>query len=386
MNALRSACGALIIGGFSGTSLPPSFARALAAGERAGAILFARNLLGRPDPTKAGGRASGDEMLRGLAALVTEIADATRDVAPPLVGIDQEGGRVARLGPPLLVLPPMRALAALLPDEVRLVARAQGRELAALGITMNFAPVLDVDSNPANPVIGDRAFGSDPQAVATLGLAFAAGLREGGVLPCGKHFPGHGDTALDSHLALPRVSADRARLDAVELAPFAASARAGLEAWMTAHVVFDALDAERPATLSRTVLQDVARDQLGFAGALLSDDLEMRAVSEGATPGELACASVAAGCDVLLICSSEEAQDQAFASLVHAAESSAVFRARVEEAAGRSAALRQTRRRPVSPEERERVLAQSAEARALLAQLARPSAAITGDPTEQGRT
>ena len=153
-------------------------------------------------------------MLAGVAEVVTQIADAAdaaRDAAPPLVGIDQEGGRVARLGPPALVVPPMRALAAPPLAKVRAVARAQGRELAALGITMNFAPVLDVDSNPANPVIGDRAFGSDPHAVAALGLAYAGGLREGGVLPCGKHFPGHGDTALDSHLALPRVTADRAR-------------------------------------------------------------------------------------------------------------------------------------------------------------------------------
>jgi beta-N-acetylhexosaminidase len=176
----------------------------------------------------------------------------------------------------------------------------------------------------------------------------------------------------------------------VELAPFAASARAGLEAWMTAHVVFDALDPARPATLSPTVLQDVARRQLGFQGALLSDDLEMRAVSEGATPGELACASIAAGCDVLLVCSREDAQDEAFASLVRAAQSSSAFRTRVEEAAGRSAALRHARRRPASAEERARVLGQSAEARSLLEKLARPAAATAdataSDPTEQGRT
>ncbi len=383
MNALRSACGALIIGGFSGTSLPASFARALAAEERGGAILFGRNLRGR----------SGEEMLRGVEELVRAIAEAARDAAPPLVGIDQEGGRVARLGPPALVVPPMRRLAALSLPEVQTVARAQGRELAALGITMNFAPVLDVDSNPANPVIGDRAFGSDPAAVAALGLAYAAGLREGGVVPCGKHFPGHGDTALDSHLALPRVAAERARLDRVELAPFAASARAtaghaALEAWMTAHVVFDALDPAQPATLSKAVLTDLARGELGFEGALISDDLEMRAVSERASPGELAVATIAAGCDVILVCSREEAQDEAFVALVRAAESSTTFRARVQEAAGRSAALRATRRWPVSGEERARVFAQSDDARRILERLQdRPAGSVAGfDPTEQGRT
>jgi beta-N-acetylhexosaminidase len=160
--------------------------------------------------------------------------------------------------------------------------------------------------------------------------------------------------------------------------------------------VYDALDAAEPATLSRSVSTEVARRQLGFAGALVSDDLEMRAVSERASPGELAVAAVAAGCDVLLVCSREEAQDETFAALVRAAEASAEFRARVEEAAGRSAALRRVRRRPVSAAERARVFAQSQEARQILARLAAAGATDqattirTGDPsrdpTEQGRT
>ena len=145
---------------------------------------------------------------------------------------------------------------------------------------------------------------------------------------------------LDSLLALPRVSGDRARLDRIELPPFVAAARAGIDAFMTAHVVYDALDPDRPATLSPRVSTRLVREEIGFRGVLISDDLEMKAVSERAPVGELACEAIAAGCDLLLICSKEEAQDAAFAALVRRAEADTTFRARVLEANARVVAMR----------------------------------------------
>ena len=333
MDSIATVCGQLIVAGFEGTSLPAPLAEALRKRERAGVILFKRNL---------------DADFFAVAELNRAIAAAAPSEEPPLVAIDQEGGRVARLGPPALVVPPMRVLAAG-GDEARAerVARAQARELASLGFTMNFAPVLDVDSCATNPVIGDRSFGSDAATVARFGIAYARGLESGGVLACGKHFPGHGDTKTDSHLELPFVDAPRARLDEVELPPFAAAARAGIAALMSAHVVYPALDAERPATMSFAICTTLLRDTFGFTGVLFSDDLEMKAISGHHGIEASAIASVAAGCDVLLVCSDATMQARAYEALVREAERSEGFRARCHQAAARSLAMR--RRAPPTP-------------------------------------
>ena len=222
----------------------------------------------------------------------------------------------------------------------RQVGRALGDELAALGIGWDFAPVLDVHTNPANPVIGSRAFGVTPEAVTTHALAFWRGLRDAGVVGCGKHFPGHGDTRADSHLELPIVDHDVDRLRAVELAPFAAAARAGMEALMTAHVLYPALDPDRPATLSRPILTDLLRGELGFRGVIVSDDLGMKAVADRYPIDELAVACIEAGADHLLVREPVARQVAAHAALVRAAETRADFRARVEESAARVAALK----------------------------------------------
>ena len=333
LSSARTVCGQLIVAGFEGATLPTALARALGSGERAGVILFARNLT--PD-------------VLAVAALNASVAAASHAELPPLVAIDQEGGRVARLGPPALVVPPMRVLAET-GDAARAerVARAVARELAALGFTMNFAPVLDVNNCATNPVIGDRAFGSDAATVVRFGEAYVRGLQSGGVLACGKHFPGHGDTTMDSHFDLPVVDVPRARLDEVELPPFAAAARAGVAALMTAHVVYPALDRERPATLSPAICTTLVRETLGFAGVLFSDDLEMKAISDRYGLEDAAVRSIAAGCDVLLVCKDEGAQVLAYEALVREAEKSAAFRARCVEASTRSVAMR--KRVPPTP-------------------------------------
>jgi beta-N-acetylhexosaminidase len=282
-----------------------------------------------------------------IARLLARMAEQCPTDRPPLLAVDQEGGRVARLGPPVVRLPPMRQLGQWDdPELTRRAAQVLASQLRALGFTMDFAPVLDVDTNPENPVIGDRSFARTPEQVIRHGGAFAEGLTEGGVLPCGKHFPGHGDTELDSHLALPKLAHDHARLDRIELAPFRALVQA-VPALMTAHVVFDALDPDVPATLSRSVVTGLLRERLGYDGVVISDDLEMKAVSEGWGVVDAAVAAIEAGCDLVLICSQVELCLEAHAALTRRAEKDAGFADRLQQAARRSLALR--RRCPPQP-------------------------------------
>ena len=299
--------------------------RLLASGERGGVVLFRRNV----GPT-----------MEGVAALNAAVAQAAPAELPPLVAVDQEGGRVMRLGAPALQLPPMRRLGDLADDAlITRVAEAQARELAALGFTMSFAPVADIHTRDANPIIGDRAFATTPELVARFAGAFAEGLARGGLLSCAKHFPGHGDTTVDSHLALPRVERPAAELRATERASFAALARhAAIDSMMTAHVFYPALDASQPASLSHAICTDLLRTELGFRGVLFSDDLEMKALTMPAA--ESAVRAVLAGCDVLLVCSQADLAVEAHAALVREAERSPAFRARCEEACGRALAMR----------------------------------------------
>ncbi len=318
--------GRLLVVGFDGTTLPARVARALEREAVAGVILFRRNL----------------PSLEATVALTAAVAAAGAPGAPPaFVAVDEEGGRVSRLPPPEAKLPPMRRLGEI--DDPTLVARAGhaiGARLRALGFNWDFAPILDVDSNPANPVIGDRAFSRDPARVSALALAFASGLAQGGVLACGKHFPGHGDTDTDSHLALPSLPHARARLDAIELAPFVAAAGAGLESLMTAHVVLSDIDPDVPATLSRAVMTGLLREELGYSGVLVSDDLEMRAVADRWGTAEAAVLAIEAGCDLLLVCRDLDRADAARDALTRAIEARPSFRARAVEAATRVEALR----------------------------------------------
>jgi beta-N-acetylhexosaminidase len=225
-------------------------------------------------------------------------------------------------------------------DLVMRAARAVAIEIAAIGFNMNFAPVLDVDSNPENPIIGDRAFGADARTAMRFGVAYVRGLQNANVLACGKHFPGHGDTSVDSHLGLPVVSHGRGRIDQVELPPFRAAIGAGIASLMTAHVVYSAIDPEVPATMSRSICGSLLRAELGFEGVLFSDDLEMKAVADRYTIEEAAVEAVWAGCDALLICRDQDAQDRAHEALTRRAEKDRRFRDRCVEATTRCLRLR----------------------------------------------
>jgi beta-N-acetylhexosaminidase len=218
-------------------------------------------------------------------------------------------------------------------------ARLTGRQLRAFGVNTNFAPVLDVNNNPANPVINTRSFGEDPAAVARLGRAALRGYAEAQVIATAKHFPGHGDTSVDSHLGLPVVRHDRARLAAVELAPFRAAIGAGLPAIMTAHIIFEALDSV-PATLSRAILTDLLRGELGFDGVIFTDALEMDAIADAYDPAEAALRSKAAGADVLLPLGPLESQIEVARALQAAIIDGRLPRESFEATARRLTALR----------------------------------------------
>jgi beta-N-acetylhexosaminidase len=221
------------------------------------------------------------------------------------------------------------------PELAHAVGGVIGRELSAVGIDLDFAPVLDVDTNPENPVIGSRSFDRDPETVAELAVSLARGLMDAGVAACGKHFPGHGDTHQDSHHELPHVAHDRERLRAVELVPFAAAVRAGFPAMMTAHVVMEAFDADAPATMSRAVVGGILREELGFGGVVFTDDVDMRAIAGHFAVEEVARACLLAGVDSFLCCQSVDVAHQMIDAIAAAVRSGAVPESRFAEASRR---------------------------------------------------
>ena len=263
------------------------------------------------------------------------------------VAIDQEGGRVARLtsNKGFTEFPGAMAIGASARDtasaatNARRVGAALAAEMLATGINVNFAPDLDVNNNPANPVIGIRSFSSDPARVAALGSATIEGLQAGGVLAFGKHFPGHGDTGTDSHLELPVVGHARARLDAVEFVPFKAAIAAHVAGIMSAHVSFPTIDATPglPGTLSSKVLTDLLRGELGFDGLVATDSLEMGALGRSGFPGPRAAArALAAGADLLLFNSGYQLHQNAIAEIVAGVRSGVIPLARVDQAVRRA--------------------------------------------------
>ncbi len=339
--------------GFHGTAAPAQLRAQIAAAEVGAVVVFKRNLVTQvvhgPVPQEVVDVAAVVELNRALHT-------AAPAGAPLLIAVDQEGGVVQRVRAPATQWPPMLCLDGHpAPDDEALAAAvglALGRELAALGFDIDFAPVLDVHTNDHNPIIGDRAFGRDAETVARRALALADGLARGGMLACGKHFPGHGDTATDSHLELPRLDHGWARLESVELLPFRRAAVAKLPMIMTAHVVFAALDATVPATLSPAVIDELLRKQLGYHGVIVSDDLDMRAIAAHYGIADAAVRAIRAGCDALLLCRDEGHQVEARVALIRAGERDSAVRARLGESAARVRAMKAAhvaRRRAVPP-------------------------------------
>jgi beta-N-acetylhexosaminidase len=305
--SLGEKIGQLFMVGFEGTEVTSELAAWMATYSWGGVIIFARNV-------------ESPAQLRALTEGL-QGGEGTRSHHPLLIAVDQEGGRVARLKSPFTTFPSAAQVGQMGSEQLAFgVGQAIATELRAVGINMDMVPVLDVRTNPANRVIGDRAFSADPGCVARLGRAFMCGMHAAGVLAVGKHFPGHGDTWLDSHLALPISERTVAQLDACELLPFRAAIAAGLAAIMTAHVICTAWDPHHPATLSWPILTGILRAEMGFTGVIISDDLGMAAVSQTVPWEEVPLRALRAGVDLLLICHHRQRQEQAYARVLCAVQ------------------------------------------------------------------
>lgn len=291
-----------------------------------GVILMGRNI-------------SPPEDLRVTLAALQDRAQAN-GLPPLFIATDQEGGRVRRLTPPDYTFsPPAKEIGDTGdPTQARHWAAVIGKELKSVGINWDFAPDLDVNNNPDNPVIGNRSYGDDPALVAEMGAAAVRGFQDDAkILACGKHFPGHGDTNIDSHKSLPQISHGQDRLDKIELVPFRAAIKAGLAAIMTAHILFAELDAERPATLSPRILTGLLRDEMGFDGLIITDSLTMGGVATGWGSPEAAVLAAIAGADILLCCGSWETQRAIREALVSAARSGRLSQTRIDDSLARIA-------------------------------------------------
>jgi beta-N-acetylhexosaminidase len=288
---LEEQIGQLFMVGFHGTIPSPEILDMISRYHVGGVILFSRNV----------------RDTRQVLELTSSLQEAARAVGhryPLLIAIDQENGVVQRLGRSATQFPGNMALGAIGSERIAHdIAYATGRELRALGFNMNLAPVVDVNNNPANPVIGVRSFGEDPQLVARLGAATVRGYQEAGVITTLKHFPGHGDTSVDSHLSLPTLPFTLERLEQVELVPFRSGIQVGADCVMSAHIAFPAITGRTdiPATLSPAIIQALLREKLGFRGVIISDCLEMQAVADTVGIARGSVLALQAGIDLVLI-------------------------------------------------------------------------------------
>jgi beta-N-acetylhexosaminidase len=318
---IRREIGQLVIVGFNGYTLPADVRSLAREFDLGGVIVFARNV----------------EAPEQVAELSLQARGLAREI-PLWVSVDQEGGRVARLKRPFTEWPPMMTLGRSGNEDLaRRFAKALAAELNAVGISLDYTPVLDIFTNPKNTVIGDRAFGDNADVVARIGRVIVTTLQDEGIAACGKHFPGHGDTLADSHDELPIVEQPPDRLRAVEFVPFRAALEAGVAMIMTAHVLVPAFDDEKPASLSARLLTDVLREELRCEAVILTDDLTMHAVADRYTIEECAVGAIAAGSDAMLICSpNQEQQAAALEALIRAAEDDRGFAKRIEHALARN--------------------------------------------------
>ena len=325
--SLEGKVGQLMMVGFDGTSLTPDLRRLIQELHLGGVIVFERNV----------------ESPRQVAQLCADLQSVAWEAGMPglFVAIDQEGGVVARLKEQkgFTEFPGAMAIAATGDiNNARRVAQAISAELSALGINLDFAPDFDVNNNPVNPVIGVRSFGSNPDRVADFGVAFLMAMQEAGILAVGKHFPGHGDTAIDSHIGLPTVLHDRARLQSIEFVPFLAAMRANVAGIMSSHITFPAIDPtpRLAATLSSRVLTDLLRREMGYEGLILTDELTMGAlVTTGYPAPRAALAAFKAGADLLLFQTGYEMHREAHAALIYEVKSGEISTDRLDESVKR---------------------------------------------------
>lgn len=284
--SLDEKIGQLIFAGITGTALTEQTKRIINEYKVGGIILFANNL---------------ESPEQSVQLLDQMKAENEKNMLPLFLGVDQEGGRVERL-PNLIKLPTNQEIGAKNNEQFSYeVGELLGKQLNAFGFNLNFAPVLDVNSNPNNPVIGDRSFSADPEVVSELGVQTIRGMKSQNIISVVKHFPGHGDTSVDSHFELPLVDKSLAELGSLELLPFKEAIEARVEVIMTAHILLPQIDNEYPASMSKSVITDILREQLDFNGVVITDDLTMQAISDHFGIGVAAVESIKAGTDIVLM-------------------------------------------------------------------------------------
>ncbi|MFD2614123.1 beta-N-acetylhexosaminidase [Paenibacillus gansuensis] len=329
--SLEQKIGQMILGGFEGTE-PTEHVRTMIRDHHMGGVIyFARNV---KDPAQVAA------LSRDLQSLASETGQ------PPLwVSIDQEGGMVARITEGVALMPGAMALAAGgSAEDVYEASKISGTELRALGINLNFAPDMDINVNALNPVIGVRSFGEQPERVAEFGVQALRGYQDANVVATAKHFPGHGDTHVDSHLDLPVIMHSSERIRSVELVPFVKAIEAEVDAIMSAHIRFPAFDdSGLPVTLSHAVLSGLLREELGYNGIIMTDCMEMKAISDHYGTVNAAVMAVEAGADLVLISHSFELQAGAAAALAEAVRSGRISEARIDESVRRLLALKTKR-------------------------------------------
>lgn len=287
---MREKIGPSMIVGLAGTSLTADETEFLVRENIGGVILFKRNF-------------ESPKQIHELASELTALAKRKSDRTPFFISVDQEGGRVARFRSPFTEWPPMAAVGKIDSATVAFkVGQSIGAELRAVGINMNFAPSLDVLTNPKNTVIGDRSLASSAEAVARLGSALVRGFIKAEVIPVAKHFPGHGSTMIDSHDDLPVENKTIDELDTLEWEPFKKAFRARLDVVMSAHILFPKIDPQWPATLSEIFMKDILRERLRWRGLTITDDLDMKALTKHHTVGAIAVRALTAGANILLYC------------------------------------------------------------------------------------
>ncbi|MBM3464949.1 MAG: beta-N-acetylhexosaminidase, partial [Armatimonadetes bacterium] len=339
--SLTQKIGQMIMVDFSGYELTDALRKNIAENQWGGIILFAKNVKNRAQVTE----------------LCADLQKAAREggvPAPLFISVDQEGGIVNRIAfAETPVSPGNMALgAAGNPEYAREAARIYGQDLRNIGFNLNFAPCVDINNNPFNPIIGVRSFGESAAAVAEMGVQAARGYRDGGVIPCGKHFPGHGDTATDSHLDLPALKHSVERLKEVELAPFQALIDDKIEMLMTAHITYPALESQPglPATLSERILSGLLRQEMGFDGVIITDSMSMLAIARNFGVAQAAVMSVQAGADIVLACGTREAQLETLEALLNAVRDGKISEAQVDASVERILSLKEKfLRRPVPP-------------------------------------
>ncbi len=317
--------GQILMAGFEGTSPSKEIQNLIKEYDLGGVILFSRNI---EDPSQC--------------ARLTKALQKFSSDAPLFIAVDQEGGRVSRLPLPFTQFSSARTIGQC--DTISLTyshAEAIAKELRSVGINMNFAPVLDIDTNHKNPIIGDRAFGETPTIVSKHGLAMMVGMMDQKVIVCGKHFPGHGDTAADSHETLPELDHPLSRLVDIELKPFIHAVENRIPCIMTAHVRYRGIDDRLPASLSKKVIGQLLRKTIQFNGVVITDDLEMKGITSDFSVPEAAVRAVKAGSDLILVCHSPDQQAAVLEALIHAFEKGTLSEEKLDASLARLLALKE---------------------------------------------